>query len=424
MFSRLQWLLLQLSRQVWVRATAFSVLGVMTALTALLVKRYIPADLPAKIGADAVDSLLGIIASSMLSVTIFSLSTMVSAYASATSNTSPRATRLLITDSTAQNALATFVGSFLFSLVGIIVLQTGLYGDSGRVVLYAVTLLVIAFIIFTLLRWIDYVLKLGRVGPTSDRVEEAASISMKHRRKTPCLGGRPFLGDVGVLPGDAAVAVHSLRFGSLQFIDMEALQDAAETHDAQVRVVALPGSVVGPAYPLAYLTGAAANEALEAVRDAFSVDDERSFDQDPRFGACVLSEIASRALSPAINDPGTAIDILNRGARVLALWSSTADEDAAASEEIRYPRVDVPPLALDELFDDFFTPIERDGAGNVEVCIHLQKMLRMLAHLGDPRYRAAAQRHSALALARAQIALTFDADRQRVQHAASRVASA
>ena len=191
MFSRLHWLLLQLSRRLWVRATAFSLLGVVTALIALLVKHYIPDDLPAKIGSDAVDSLLQIIATSMLSVMIFSLSTIVSAYASATSNTTPRATQLLMADSTAQNSLATFLGAFLFSLVGIIVLQTGQYGDNGRVVLYVVTLGVIVIIVLTLLRWTDYVLRLGRVGPTCDRVESVATTALRRRRASPYLSGQP-----------------------------------------------------------------------------------------------------------------------------------------------------------------------------------------------------------------------------------------
>ena len=92
--SRLQWLLLQLGRKLWVRASLFSVLAVGTAFVALLAKPYIPDDLQTKIGADAVDNILGIIASSMLAVTTFSLRTMVSAYSAATSNVTPRATKL------------------------------------------------------------------------------------------------------------------------------------------------------------------------------------------------------------------------------------------------------------------------------------------------------------------------------------------
>ncbi|MFM0339824.1 DUF2254 family protein [Paraburkholderia fungorum] len=62
------------------------------------------------------------------------------------------------------------------------------------------------------------------------------------------------------------------------------------------------------------------------VRSAFSVDVRRSFEQDPRFGISVLTEIASRALSPAVNDPGTAIDVIGRGIRILSLWEQPHDQ--------------------------------------------------------------------------------------------------
>ncbi len=416
MFSRLQWVLLKLSRQTWLRASAFSVLGVLTALIAVLLKRYIPADLPTKVGADAVESLLGIIATSMLSVTIFSLSTMVSAYSSATSNVTPRATRLLLADTTAQNSLATFVGSFLFSLVGLIVLRTGLYGASGRVVLYVVTLFVIVVIVVTLLRWIDYVLSLGRVGPTSRRVEEAVGTAMRLRGEAPFLGGRPR--SATDEPPAGGLEVHARRIGYVEHVDMEALQQAAETSSLEIHVMALPGTFVSDAQPLVSIVGDPKDGCVEAIVRAFDVDGERSFEQDPRFGACVLSEIASRALSPAVNDPGTAIDILSRGAHVLSIWAEPAKPEA---EVIRFGRVHVPALRIEDLFDDFFHAIARDGAAIVEVGIHLQKVLQALAAAGDARYVQAALRQSAHALERAETALVVEVDRQRVRAAAARV---
>lgn len=424
MFSRLQWQLLQLSRRLWVRATAFSVLGIVTALIALLVKQHIPDELPAKIGSDAVDSLLQIIAASMLSVMIFSLSTIVSAYASATSNTTPRATQLLMSDSTAQNALATFLGAFLFSLVGIIVLQTGQYGDNGRVVLYAVTLGVIAIIVLTLLRWTDYVLRLGRVGPTCDRVESVATKALCRRRAVPYLAGQPReAGDSGIPEG--CLPIHTDKFGYVEQIDMQALQDAAKEGGIEIYLIALPGQFAGTAHPLVSVMNAPSKDCIDAIRDAFSIGAARSFDQDPRFGVCVLSEIASRALSPAINDPGTAIDILSRGARLLSLWSENHPEAIEVdAQSVHFPNVHVPPIELDDLFDDFFIPIARGGAGLVEVGIHLQKMLQTLACLGDSRYRKCAARHSAQALARAQAVLTLTDDIVRIEQAAARVAKA
>jgi uncharacterized membrane protein len=49
----------------------------------------------------------------------------------------------------------------------------------------------------------------------------------------------------------------------------------------------------------------------------------RYFDEDPRFGLITLSEIASRALSPAVNDPGTAIQIISSYVRLFSLWAGT-----------------------------------------------------------------------------------------------------
>ncbi len=162
--SRWRWIFLQMTRRLWMRAALFAVLGVGTALAAVLVQNIIPWDLPANLGADSVDRILNILASSMLAVTTFSLSVMIAAYSAATNNVTPRATKLLMQDTTTQNVLATFVGSFLFSLVGIVALSTGIYGEQGRVVLFIVTLAVIVLIAVTILRWIDHLSRLGRMG--------------------------------------------------------------------------------------------------------------------------------------------------------------------------------------------------------------------------------------------------------------------
>lgn len=417
MSTSAQWLVLQVVRRLWFRATAYSLLGVATALLAAFAKRYIPADIPGRIGAEAVDALLGILASSMLAVTIFSLSTLVAAHASATSHATPRATRLLAEDRTAQNALSTFVGTFLFSLVGIIALQTGLYGSTGRVVLYVVTLVVFAVIVMTLLRWIDHVLKLGRVGEIADRVENAAAHAMRERRRSPYLGGYPCPDDAA-LPSNAT-AVHASRMGYVQHIDMEALHRLTCNGTVRVYVRSPTGAYTHPARPLALLEGPVGEAQVRAARTAFAVGDTRSFDQDPRFGATVLAEIASRALSPAVNDPGTAIDVLGRAARLLAIWAGPPERSDTGPE---HPFVYLPSIGLEELFDDLFTPIARDGAGHVEVAVRLQKTLAILAGLGDERFAKAAAEASRLALVRAEHALSLEHDRQRVREAAVAVA--
>src|SRR5690606_1857177 len=115
-----------------------ALIGVVTAAAGVVLAPFVPDSWTITIGAQAIDGILNVLASSMLAVTVFSVSTMVSAYSAATSNVTPRATKLLLQDKPSQNVLGTFIGSFLFSLVGIIALSTGLYGSQGRAILLVV----------------------------------------------------------------------------------------------------------------------------------------------------------------------------------------------------------------------------------------------------------------------------------------------
>ncbi len=141
---------------------------------------------------------------------------------------------------------------------------------------------------------------------------------------------------------------------------------------------------------------------------AFKIGDDRTFDDDPRFGLVALSEIASRALSPAVNDPGTAIDIIGTFVRLFVLWDTpVADNQKVACT---YDRVEVPELDIHDMFGDAFMAIARDGAASVEVGVRLQKAFRALALADQADMRDAARTHSGLAMARAELALDFQED--------------
>ena len=94
MILRWQWILRQTLKKLWFRATLFAMIAIITALLSILFRSMIPESVSVKVGAEAVDNILNILASSMLAVTTFSLSIMVTAYGSATTNVTPRATRL------------------------------------------------------------------------------------------------------------------------------------------------------------------------------------------------------------------------------------------------------------------------------------------------------------------------------------------
>jgi uncharacterized membrane protein len=406
--SKWQWIIRQFTKKLWVRTSMFGVLSVLTALAALFFRDYIPEDTSRKIGADSVDSLLHIIASSMLAVTTFSLSIMVAAYSAASAHVTPRSTQLLLADNTSQNALSVFIGSFIFSIVSIIALTMGIYGDSGRLILFGVTVVVITIIVIVLIQWINYLSRLGRVNETIDLVERETARAICNQLKNPCMGGMP-LGDN--IPNDSACPLSSNKIGYIQHIDVETLDKLAQEYECSIYVKCLTGDFYDGIDPLLYSSHALGDENAQKLTAAFSIAGERSFAQDPRFGLVVLSEIASRALSPALNDPGTAIDIIGTGLRVLMPWVS----HQGSAAEAKYPNVFVPPISMASLFNDFFTPIARDGAGIIEVGVHLQKALASLAAAGESHTIELARQHSVLAFKRAEKALAVQEDLKRLE---------
>jgi len=390
--SKLLWRLQRWIRQTWARVVGFALLALLSAALAPWLAPLVPDDIANRIGSVAVGEILTILASSMLAVTTFSLSIAVSAFAAAASTATPRATALLQEDPATQNVLATFLGAFLFSLLGLIALRTELYDRDGRLVLFLVTLLVVTMVILALLRWITHLMSFGRMADTLDRVERAAMHSLRQRLANPWLGGQPWDGPI---PGDA-VAVLSGSTGYVQHVDMSALAHAVAGTEADLYLVALPGTFVHEAAPLVHVRGIAAAEIRGAsIRSAFTVAHERTFDQDPRFGLIVLAEIASRALSPAVNDPGTAISVIGRLVRVLSDWK------APPAPVIEFPAVCVPTIQATDMIEDAFRPIARDGGHFIEVQVHLQKALTALAEISPKVFNEAVPPMQRYASARA-----------------------
>ena len=158
--------------------------------------------------------------------------------------------------------LSTFVGSFLFSIVGLVVLRTGAYGERGRAVLFVVTIGVLALIVVSLLRWIDHLNRLGRVGETTNRVEQATREAITARLETPALGGAPLLDPERDVP-PSADAIGADAIGYVEHLDVPGLAKSAEAFGGDIFVAVLPAplSIRTPLSPGSMATRVAAKIA-------------------------------------------------------------------------------------------------------------------------------------------------------------------
>lgn len=415
--NRVRLFFIRLRQRLWFRPLIMCLLSLVGVFLAKGIEYLpLPANIPT-VSVDSVATLLATLAATMLVVATFAVASMVSAYAAAGSTATPRTFPLMIADDTSQNSLSIFLGAFIYGVVGVIFLKNDFYIKDGRTVLFILTVVTFAVVILTFVRWIDSVARLGRLGTTIDKVEAATRASLMRRRIAPTLGCR--IAHPGIAPGTGS-SVPAGRIGYVQHIDAAALQTYAQAEKLRIAVRALPGTFAEPGRMLAEVIGddgkpAACDE--ETIRAAFVVDDGRTFEDDPRFGLVVLSEIAGRALSPAVNDPGTAIDIIGTLVRLFAAWAEPVlPQDLRACE---FDRVELPVLSVNDMFDDAFTAIARDGAASIEVAARLQKGLRSLASLGHLEMAEAARRHARMAASRAEAAMTLEEDRAAVRSLAA-----
>ena len=399
-----------LLQRMWFRSSLYSLAAVLVALLAPVLGPYLPVPQGISLAAESVIDILDILASSMLVVTTFSLTIMVSAYATAANTVTPRATQLLIIDSVAMNTLATFLGSFLYSVVGLIGLSAGIYGDSGIWILFLATLGVILLMTLALLGWIRELANFGRVSDTIRRVEEVATDVMKNWAQLPRLGGMSY--DDSPSDGEP---IHAREAGYILFVDMPELEQLADKHDLNIYLLKLPGQFAYPALPLINVTGNLDDGTRKAILACINIGKERSFEQDPRFGLVVLSEIASRALSPAMNDPGTAVQVIGTGTRVMLGYVDACVEE----NEPRSKRVFVPGLDPQEFLDDLFKPIIRDGAAVIEVQVRVQLALQAMAFADPENFASEARSLADQALERALMAQYTESDRAYLRDVSS-----
>lgn len=405
-----------LRMRLWFRPLMYCAIAMLLLGGAAFSDRYaLPAFVPT-IAAATTEKLLTVLSTTLLAVATFAVSSMLAAYSVSTSISSPRTFKLVLADDISQSALSSFIGAFIFSVLGLIPLTSGVFGPTGEFALFCLTVLLFVWVVATFVRWVDRIARLGRMGSTLSKTEAAARGALAVWADSPALGGVP-------ISAQAARVGHAVRnvahTGFVRSIDMAHLQALAKSGGARLSVSALPGDFVWPSVTLIHVTeGETPNET--ALAACFEIGAERSFNCDPRFGLTVLAEIASRALSPGINDPGTAIGVLCTLHRLFWVWG--AKTRASGPETPTHDRVAVPPLDVNEMFEAAFAPIARDGAGMLEVGVQFQTTCAALQTLGHPAITAAARHQAKLALSRSALVLNLPGELARLKKIAGMTA--
>jgi uncharacterized membrane protein len=164
---------------------------------------------------------------------------------------------------------------------------------------------------------------------------------------------------------------------SIQAVNVGALVSLARTSGGIIEMVSAVGDTVVELTPLLHVVGAREPINERKLRRGIKLGVERTFEQDPKYAIRLLVDIAIKALSPAINDPTTAVQALDQIEDLLLRLGQRHLESGAFRDNEDKLRLLVPFPGWDDLLGLAFDEICFYGANSVQV------MRRMNALVGD-----------------------------------------
>ena len=268
------------------------------------------ADLVAPLSAGVAIAIDSSIASGMIALTgiVFALAFVMVQFGSVAY--SPRLVLWIARDPLVMHAIGMFTATFLYALAALAWVDRG---GSGRVP-FVSTLTVIVLLLASVGVFVGLVQRLQRL-----QVQNILIFVGDQGRKVidelyPPLDG-PATAPTGAefsLAPVSQIVVNSGRPRTIQALDVGVLLAAARESDGLIQVEAAVGDTVGEGVILLRVYGAEKPIDEPRLRKAFALGDERTFEQDPKYALFLLVDIAIRALSPAINDPATAVQALDQ----------------------------------------------------------------------------------------------------------------
>jgi uncharacterized membrane protein len=344
-------------------------------------------DLPEQLtyAADTATTLLTAIVGATIALTGFVVTISVLVIQMATGTLSPRFMRLWYRDRLQKASLAVLVGTLSFSLVTLRRSGTGITPNLGVVI---TGVLVVASIVLFLLFLDRFIHRLRPVAVVQLVVRQG----MRHFSSPVVTTGVESTEDVpaGAKP---AAAIRSPKTGSIQAIDRKGMLAWAMANDCVVVLRRAPGDFVAKGGRIADVYAAAGSSAdTGRLGGMIALGTERTIEQDPAFAVRVVVDVATRALSPAVNDPTTAVQVLDHLEVLLhEIGSRPLSRRAILRDEGGRVRVVIPTLNWSEFLMLGVIEIRHYGASSIQVVRRLRAMLEDLRDSVLPQNRAAVE---------------------------------
>ena len=317
--------------------------------------------------------ILSNIATSMMTVVSIVFAILLMTLTLASMQFSPRIIVTFVSDLATQQTLGIFTGTFLYCLAALPTARSEPTPFSPVLTVSGAMLLAVACVAW-LLFFINHISQAISVNHIVDRLaretEKMIDTMMPKARQPDSM---PIDLSNESSPWDAPVL--SIVSGYVRTIDATQLLRIAKANRLTVRVLRRVGHFVPAGVPLLTiskakrLTPELSNELLQA----FQLGPTRTLEQDIEYGILQIVDIALKAISPAVNDPSTAISCVDQLSSILIRFAAREDPPTQRYDPPGTLRVSIPNIGFNRLAESAFEQIRSYAKTDVAVSLRLMR---------------------------------------------------
>jgi uncharacterized membrane protein len=321
--------------------------------------------------------ILAAIAASMMTVVSIVFAILLMTLTLASMQFSPRIIVSFARDRVTQRTLGIFLGTFSYCVAALPAARSLPQPFSPALTVLGAMLLALACVAWLLffIHHISQAISVNHIvekiaGETEAIIDEIMPEPRRRRRMPPAPVPEPT---------EREAAVSSDVSGYVRFIDIGRLVFLARSYGVSIRIDRRVGHFVPAGISLLTVSKGDRLSRLRSaeLRGAFDIGPTRTLQQDVEFGILQVVDIALRAISPAVNDPSTAISCVDQLSRILIRFAAREEPASLLYDPPGTLRVSMPWPGFDQLVDAAFDQIRLYARGDVAVS------LRMLRALGD-----------------------------------------
>ena len=342
---------------------------------------------PSRADPQVAQIILAGIAASIMTVVSIVFAIMLMTLTLASMQFSPRIIVSFVQDRVTQWTLGIFLGTFLYCMAALPAARSLPHPFAPVFTVMGAMLLAVACVGW-LLFFIHHISRAISVNHIVDRIAADTIAMIDQMMPWPHRHDR--LADAGVASSGWEADVVNKVSGYIRFVDRKRLVGLAKTYRVKINVLRRVGHFVPAGVPLLAVSkdGRLTPEGMAELRGAFDFGPTRTLQQDVEFGVLQIVDIALKAISPAVNDPSTAINCVDQLSSIMIRFASREPPEAVLYDPPGTMRVVIPWIGFDRLLEAAFEQIRLYSKSDVAVSLRLLRALGdIAATTPDPEYR-------------------------------------